>query len=152
MDLAISGDVRILGVCDSDPFHVEAATGAYDAPSLLTDYPELETLEGLLFWGVRVPRDVPAEVIIRMKEAFLYAVETEEFKAYCEANALTPAPMCGVECDEACAKLESIYVWGLFDQGLSAEGIDPLEDLGVPRIADFKFPTNDRTAAINPWP
>ena len=152
MDLAISGDVRVLGVCDADPFHIEAAAGAYDAPSLLTDYPELETLEGLLFWGIRVPRDTPAEAVARIREAFLYAVETDEFKAYCEANALTPAPMCGPEADEACATLESIYVWGLYDQGLSAEGVDPAEDLGIARIADFKYPTNDRIAAINPWP
>ena len=118
---------------------------------MLTDYPSLSTLEGLLFWGFRVPRDTPPEVVARIQEAFEYAVETDEFAKYCADNALTPAPACGPESDEMCARLESIYAWGLYDQGLVADGISP-EDFGIPRIEDFKYPTNDRIATINPWP
>ncbi|MCI8910581.1 MAG: hypothetical protein HFG09_07875 [Oscillibacter sp.] len=151
MDLAVSGDVKILGVCDSNPLPVDCASGAYDAPSMLADYPELATLEGLLFWGVRVPRDTPADAVARIKEAFDYAVTTEEFAAYCEANSLTPSPTSGPESDEMCARLESIYAWGLYDQELAAEGVSP-EDFGIPRIDAFQYPTNDRIAAINPWP
>lgn len=151
MDLALSGDIRILGVCDADPMQVDAATGAYEAPSLLTDYPELESLENLLYWGFRVPRDTPAEVVGRIEEAFLYAVDTEEWAQYCAENALTPSTTYGTESDEMCARLESIYVWGLYDQGLNAEGVTP-EDLGIPTLDEFTYPTNDRIAAITPWP
>lgn len=151
MDLALSGDIRILGACDSEPLAIDCAKGAYEAASMLTDYPSLSTLEGLLFWGFRVPRDTPPEVVARIQEAFEYAVETDEFAKYCADNALTPAPACGPESDEMCARLESIYAWGLYDQGLAADGISP-EDFGIPRIEDFKYPTNDRIATINPWP
>ena len=151
MDLAVSGDIRILGVCDAAPLHVEAASGAYDAPSMLTDYPEMETLEGLLYWGIRVPRDTPTEVVAKIQEAFEYAVATDEFKEYCDSNSLTPSPACGLESDEMCARLESIYAWGLYDQNLAADGVSP-EDFGIPRIEDFTYPTNDRIAAITPWP
>ena len=151
MDLAVSGDIRILGVCDADPLHVEAASGAYDAPSMLTDYPEMETLEGLLYWGIRVPRDTPTEVVAKIQEAFEFAVATDEFKEYCDSNSLTPSPACGLESDEMCARLESIYAWGLYDQNLAADGVSP-EDFGIPRIEDFTYPTNDRIAAITPWP
>ena len=151
MDLALSGDIRILGVCDEAPFRVECTSGAYYAPSMLTSYPDLSTLEDLLFWGIRVPRDTPVEVVARIQEAFEYAVATDEFAEYCASNSLTPSPTCGLESDEMCARLESIYAWGLYDQKLSAEGVSP-EDFGIPRIEEFKYPTNDRIAGINPWP
>lgn len=151
MDLALSGDIRILGVCDEAPFRMECTSGAYDAPSMLTSYPDLSTLEDLLFWGIRVPRDTPVEVVARIQEAFEYAVATDEFAEYCASNSLTPSPTCGLESDEMCARLESIYAWGLYDQKLSAEGVSP-EDFGIPRIEEFKYPTNDRIAGINPWP
>lgn len=149
MDLAISGDIKVLGVCDSNDFEIKCVNGTYKAPSLLKDYPSLTTLEGLLYWGIRVPRYTNPTIIAKITEAFKYAVEQPSFKEYCANNALTPAVAYGPECDEMCARLESIYAWGLFDSGLGT--VSP-EKYQVPRITDFKFPANDRQKNANPWP
>lgn len=149
MDLAHSGDIKILGVCDPKPFHVDAASGAYDAPSLLDEYPDLDILTDLLYWGILVSRDTPAPIVAKIGEAFDAAVASDSFKEYCEANAMTPAPITGEASDELCARLESIYAWGLFDNGLGS--VSP-ETYGVPRIEDFTFPANDAQKNVNPWP
>ena len=54
LDLAQSGDIRILGICNSSPREIDCAKGNYTVPSLLDDYPELSDLQGLLYWGFRV--------------------------------------------------------------------------------------------------
>lgn len=48
-----------------------------------------------------------------------------------------------------CARLESIYAWGLYDIGMAST--DP-SDLGIPRIVEFTFPANDRAASSPAWP
>lgn len=149
MDLAISGDIRILGVCDPAALPIECIKGAYEAPSLLDNYPELESLQGLLYWGFRVPRDTPPEVIAKIRDAFEKAVASEEWIAFCESKGLEISCVTGVESDEMCARLESIYAWGLYDIGMAAS--DPAE-FGIPRIEDFTFPANDRAANAPAWP
>ena len=42
LDLAQSGDIRILGVCDAAPLPVESVKGRYEAPSMLTESMNLE--------------------------------------------------------------------------------------------------------------
>lgn len=149
MDLAESGDIRILGICDPEALEIDCVKGAYTAPSLLDNYPELESLQGLLYWGFRVPRDTPSEVIAKIREAFELAVASEEWAAFCESKGLEISSMTGAESDEMCARLESIYAWGLYDIGMAAN--DPSE-FGIPRIEDFTFPANDRAANAPAWP
>ena len=136
LDLAQSGDIRILGICDSSPREIDCAKGNYTVPSLLDDYPELSDLQGLLYWGFRVSRDTPADAVAKIRDAF-------------QTKGLEPAAIIGTESDEICAKLESIYAWGLYDAGIST--INPA-DYQIPRIEDFSFPANDRTAAAQAWP
>lgn len=149
MDLANTGDIKVLGVCDAEPLHIAAATGEYDAPSLLQEHPDLEILSNLLYWGIRVSRDTPQPIVAKIQAAFDDAVASESFKEYCEANSMTLDPITGAESDEICAKLESIYAWGLFDNGLGS--VSP-ETYGVPRIDDFAFSANDAQKSMNPWP
>lgn len=151
LDLAQSGDIRILGVCDEQAMTIETAKGSYEAPSLLTEYPELSSLQGLLYWGFRVPRDTPAEVVSAIQTAFQAAVESQEWKDFCDSKSLTPACVTGSESDEMCARLESIYAWGLYDLNMAAADISP-EDFEIPRIEDFTFPANERTENAAAWP
>lgn len=150
LDLAQSGDIRVLGVCDAKPFPVESAKGSYEAPSLLTDHPELESLQGLLYWGFRIPRDTPAPVVTALRGAFEQAVETDAWKEFCASKSLTSACVTGEASDEMCARLESIYTWGLYDLGMTAEGISPA-DLGIPRIGEFSWP-GGKGEKLTPWP
>lgn len=151
MDLAISGEIKVLGVCDQNPLAVDSKKGAYDAPSLTKLYPELEQLEGLLYWGFQVKRDTPPEAVAKLQKAYEYAVETDEWKEYCENMYMQPVKLTGQEDDELCAKLESIYTWGLYDVGLAADGVSPA-DFNIPRPNDFSFPPYDRAENANPWP
>lgn len=151
MDLAISGEIKVLGVCDKNPLVIPANNGEYTAASLTAQYPELQQLEGLLYWGFQVRRDTPPEIVAKLQKAYEYAVDTDEWKEYCDSMYLTPVKLTGQEDDELCAKLESIYTWGLFDVGLAAEGVSPA-DFEIPRPAEFSFPPYDRAANANPWP
>lgn len=149
MDLAQSGDVRILGICDSTPRDIDCVKGSYQVPSLLEDYPDLENLQGLLYWGFRVPRDTPAEKVKTIRTAFQAAVKSEAWQQFCQSKGLETAEMTGQESDEMCARLESIYAWGLYDTGISTG--NP-QDYQIPRIEDFTFSANDRAAGANAWP
>lgn len=131
IDLAESGDIRLLGVCDANALDINCKNGAYTVPSLLNDYPELASLQGLLYWGFRIPRDTPEEIIAKIEEAFNSAVKSEQWATFCETKGLDVVNMTGEESDEMCARLESIYAWGLHDIGMAA--INP-ETLGIPRI------------------
>ncbi len=151
MDLAVSGELKILGVCDSEPLTVPSVKGEYVAESMLVNHPELSELEGLLYWGMQVKRDTPPEIVAKLQDAYAYAVDTEEWKTYCETMYLTPVKLTGQEDDELCARLESIYTWGLYDIGLAAEGVSPA-DFDIPRPEDFSYPPHDRAANAAPWP
>lgn len=149
MDLAESGDIRVLGVCDPNALTIECINGEYEVPSLLDNYPELASLQGLLYWGFRVPRDTPAEVIAKIHDAFDSAVASEEWAAFCESKGLEITNVTGAESDEMCARLESIYAWGLYDIGMAT--VSP-EEFEIPRIEDFTFPANDRASSAPAWP
>lgn len=149
LDLAESGDIRVLGICDAGTRDIDCVKGAYTVPSLLEDYPELEDLQGLLYWGFRVPRDTPAEAVAKIRDAFRTATSSEDWTRFCDSKGLEPAAVTGPESDEMCAKLESIYAWGLYDAGIST--VDPA-NFQIPRIADFTFPANDRASSATAWP
>lgn len=151
MDLAEAGEIKILGVCDSNPLAVKTTDSEYLAPSLVKDYPQLAELEGLLYWGFQIKRDTPPEIISKLEKAFKYAVETEEWKNYCKSMYLEPVELYGEEDDKLCSKLESIYTWGLYDNGLAAQGVSPA-DFEIPRPEDYTFPPYKRAADANPWP
>lgn len=149
IDLAESGDIRILGVCDPEPLTIDCVKGEYEVPSLLDDYPELEALQDLLYWGFRVPRDTPSEIVAKIRDAFEFAIASEEWAEFCESKGLEISSVIGTESDEMCARLESIYAWGLYDIGMATE--DPAQ-FEIPRIEDFTFPANDRAASAAAWP
>ncbi len=149
MDLAESGDIRILGICDPETMVIDCINGTYEVPSLLVNYPELESLQGLLYWGFRVPRDTPAEVIVKIQDAFEQAVASQEWADFCESRRLEISSITGAASDEMCARLESIYAWGLYDIGMAA--VNPAE-FEIPRIEEFTFPANERTSSVLEWP
>ena len=149
IDLAESGDIRILGVCASNPITVNSAKGSYVVPSLLEKHEELDSLQGLLYWGFRVPRETPKEVVAKIKTAFDSAVASEEWAKFCDSKGLNVVNMSGAKSDEMCAHLESIYAWKLFDIGMATVSPEKFE---IPRIEDFKFPANDRAASAQEWP
>lgn len=151
MDLAETGEIKVLGVVAPEPLQVTCAKGDYEAPSLLTDYPELEKLQNLLYWGFAVNRQTPPEIVKKLEDTLKVVVEDEEFKKLCEDRYMEPKLLIGEESDKTSAYLESIYAWGLADNGLAAEGITP-EQFDIPRPEEFEWPSNERAEKVNPWP
>lgn len=151
LDLAQSGNIRILGVCDDQALTIDTPSGSYEAPSLLTEYPELSALQDLLYWGFRIPRDTPAQVVSAIQTAFQAAVESQEWQDFCASKSLSSTCVMGKDSDEMCARLESIYTWGLYDLNMTADGVSPA-DFQIPRIEDFTFPANERAENAAPWP
>lgn len=149
IDLAESGDIRILGICDPQALTVKCVKGEYEVPSLLDNHPELKSLQGLLYWGFRVPRNTPPEVIAAIRDAFETAVASDEWATFCASKGLDVACVTGSESDEMCARLESIYAWGLYDIGMTSA--DPSE-FAIPRIEEFTYPANDRASTAPAWP
>jgi tripartite-type tricarboxylate transporter receptor subunit TctC len=151
MDLAVAGEIKVLGVCDENPMVILSKNGEYEAASLTAIYPDLKSLENLLYWGFHVKRDTPPEIVAKLRDAFEYAINTDSWKQYCETMNLKPVDMVGEADDEMRAKLESIYNWGLFDLGMGAEGKSP-EDFGILRPDAFVYPPNESIKNIKPWP
>lgn len=149
MDLAISGDIRILGVCAPEELEISCVSGAYQAPSLMEKYPQLSSLENLLYWGFRVPRNTPPETVSKIRDAFEQAVASEQWLSFCQSKGLDPACVTGEESDEMCARLESIYAWGLYDIGMAAKAPSQFQ---IPRIQEFSYPANQRAEAAQAWP
>ena len=97
-----------------------------------------------------LPRDTDPQAVAAFKEAFEYAVNTDEFKAYAEELGMLPVCITGEEIDQMMAQAQSLYAWTLYEQGLAAEGITP-DTLGIPAPADFDYAALDLTD-VNPWP
>ena len=148
-DLAAAGKVRILGIAKEGGLELETDTGVEQIPALIDDYPQLSAVQDLLFWGVAIPRDTPAYIVSKYREAYLYAVEQDRFKELCESRGLMIVPYSGVEDDKLCANLESVYTWGLYAAGMAA--VSPAE-FDIPRVEDYSWPPHERAASANPWP
>lgn len=148
-DLVKAGEVKALGFVTEEDVLVETAT-PYTAPSLLKKYPELERTNQLRsVWGLFIPRETPDEIVKKIGEAVDYALKQPDFIEALEARELTPLALKGQESDELCARLESIYAWGLYD---SNSAKNSPADYGIPRIEDFSWPPHERAQKARPWP
>ena len=149
-DLVASGDVRCLGFMTDDEVTVDIASPAYTVPSLLKMYPELSVASELRsVWGLFIPRATPPEVVKEISDAVKYAMEQDRFKEAFESRQLTLLSVDGHDSDLLCARLESLYAWGLFDTGVATKSP---ADYGIPRIEDFQWPPHERAANMAPWP
>ena len=150
-DLLESGDLICLGSVSTEEMEITSPAGTYKVPSLHDLYPEAAANASALgYYGMALPRDTDPQAVAAFKEAFEYAVNTDEFKAYAEELGMLPVCITGEEVDEMMAQAQSLYAWTLYEQGLAAEGVTP-EDLGIPTPADFDYAALDLTD-VNPWP
>lgn len=102
------------------------------------------------FFGLYIHRDTPDDIIIKITEAFLYALEQEEFKkTTVKERAMFIEPLIGIESDKMMAKIESARSWPLFEGGIAP--VDP-STLGIPKIDEWKWPPYEKAIKIKPWP
>lgn len=151
MDLALTGQIRVLGIAADNDLKVDVeGKNSYTAPSLVKTYPELSKVENLLFWGVSIPRKTDPAIVSKFKDAFEYAIQQPEFKEVCASRFLDITPFIEDASDKQGAYLETVYAWGLYDNGLAAKGVSP-EDFKIPRPDAFTWPS-DLSKTITLWP
>lgn len=119
-------------------------------PSVNNYYPELEPYISINpYWGIAIRRDTPEDIVIRISEAFKYAVEQQRFKDALTGRGIIVAPLMGESADIAVAMVGSGRGWAQFDYGIV--DTSPAE-FDIPRLADWKWPYNESSANVKPWP
>jgi len=119
-------------------------------PSVNHHYPELEPYTSINpYWGIAIRRDTPEEIVVKIAEAFEYAVQQQGFKDALTGRGIIVAPLMGEAADKAVAMVGSGRGWAQFDYGIV--DTSPSE-FNVPRLADWEWPYNESSANVKPWP
>lgn len=120
-------------------------------PSILDVYPELEPYLVINpYFGVYIHRDTPEEIIIRIAEAFAYAIKQDGFeKIAIDERAGILIPKMGLASDQQMSKIESARGWALYNLGIAPN--DPAK-FGVPPLNDWSWPPHERAVQLSPWP
>lgn len=149
-DLIESGDLKPLA-CTGDADKVVTKTDGTEItiPTLDGEKPEIaETTSKLGMWGVALPRTAPAEQVLAFEEAWKTAVESDEFKSYCEETGVKAAAISGEDADKTLSEGEAIYVALLESLDMTATSA---ADLGIAAPADYSWDNVD-TSDVTPWP
>ena len=102
----------------------------------------------LAMWGVALPRTAPAEQVLAFQQAWQDAVDSEEFKAYCEEIGIKPAAITGDEADKLLSEGEAVYVELLESLDMTTVSA---ADLGIASSAEYSWDNVD-TSDLIPWP
>jgi tripartite-type tricarboxylate transporter receptor subunit TctC len=84
--------------------------------------------------GVR--RDVPVEILEKIKDAFVAAVNSPEFEEHLKKKYFFKNLVVGEEADRMAAFRESVTSWLFWDLKVAGVKVNPA-DLGIPRPEDF---------------
>lgn len=119
-------------------------------PSIKNFYPELEPYTSINpYWGIAIRRDTPVDVVVKIAEAFKYAVQQQRFKDALTGRGIIVAPLMGEAADIAIAMVGSGRGWAHYDFGIV--DTSPAE-FGIPRLTDWKWPYSESSANVVPWP
>lgn len=146
-DWAVAGHIRPLVNLFSEEIVFEGIT----FPAITDSYPELEPFQVINpYFGIYVPRNTPEPIVIKIAEAFVYAIEQEGFQKIAVKDlAGIWAPKFGLASDIQMSRIESARGWAIFDLGVALT--DPGQ-LGVPRLADWSWPPHERASRMKAWP
>lgn len=119
-------------------------------PTVNKYYPELEVYMSINpYWGIAVKRDIPEEVVVRMAEAFVYAVKQERFEKALESRGIIVNPKMGDAADEAAAIVGAGRGWAQYDYGIVDTSPATFD---IPRVTEWKWPHNEAAKNVRPWP
>ncbi len=150
-DLIQSGDLRPLAIAGpgADKTVTLADGSEVTIPCLDSEKPEIaETTSKLGMWGVALPRSVAPEQLLAFEQGWLSAVQSDEFKSFCDEAGIKAACIYGEDADKTMAEGEAVYVELLESLGLTTVSG---ADLGIPSSADYSWDNVDLTG-VNPWP
>jgi len=133
VDFVKAGQLRALVVTTAEPYPVDSII----IPSIT------ELLEGsenvpLLSetWPVLIRREAPQNIIDKLNEAFIWALEQPEIKEFAETKALNIVGYYSEEADKFLSFSEAGYSWALYDSGLAEKSP---EGFGIPKLADWDW-------------
>ena len=89
-------------------------------------------------WPIMVPRDTDPEVVAALKEAFLYAIDTDEVKEFAASKGYNIIGLTDDEADQFLSYSISGYAWTIYNAGL-ADG-NPA-DAGIPTLEEYDWET-----------
>lgn len=146
-DWAIAGRIRPL----ANLFSEEIVFEGLAFPAITDIYPELEPFQPINpYFGIYVARDTPEPIVIKIAEAFVFAIQQEGFrKIVVKELAGILAPKLGHASDMQMSRIESARGWALFELGVAPTV--PAQ-LGVPRLRDWSWPPYQRASTLKPWP
>lgn len=149
-DLIQSGDLKPLCWTGEGDKTVTKTDGTdVTISSIASEYPQVgETINLLAMWGVALPRTAPAEQVLAFQKGWEGAVNSDEFKSYCEETGIKPVAISGEDADKTMAESQSVYVEMLEELGLTSASA---ESLGIPSTADYSWDNVDLTD-VPAWP
>ncbi|HOR42264.1 MAG TPA: tripartite tricarboxylate transporter substrate-binding protein [Atribacterota bacterium] len=133
VDFVKAGQLKALVVTTADPYPVDDII----IPSI-TDLLEGSENVPLLSetWPVLIRREAPQNIIDKLNEAFLWAIEQPEIKEFADTKALNIVGYYGEEADKFLSFSEAGYSWALYDSGLAEKSP---EGFAIPKLADWNW-------------
>ena len=117
VELLQGGELRALGCLTAEDVELE---GYGTIPSIAKTCPELA---GFMpyggFIGMSVSKEVPAEVVTKLQEAFEYAWKEAEFQKYMETSNFVPLGYIGADAEAYVKMRESLNASLLYDLGIA---------------------------------
>jgi len=151
-DYAIAGKMRVLAILSRKDLEIKGYPLGI-APSVLKYFPNLEAWIPINpSFGIYIPRTVPKEILLRIFEAFKYAINQERFRKSLEERNMMLELHVGIDSDQVMSKVESARCWALWELKIAKR--NPA-DFGIPRPEEWKWPPHSRaekTQLLYPWP
>jgi tripartite-type tricarboxylate transporter receptor subunit TctC len=133
VDFVKAGQLRALAVTTAEPYTVDDIV-IPSITDLLEDSENIPLLSET--WPVLIRRGTPQEMIDKLNEAFLWAIEQPEIKEFAETQALNLVGYYGEEADQFLSFSEAGYAWALYNSGLAEKSP---EEFGIPKLADWDW-------------
>jgi tripartite-type tricarboxylate transporter receptor subunit TctC len=114
-----AGKLRALAAIEKTALDVP---GIGKIPSIVEFVPQFKKIPEIKqFLGFSVPYDVPADVITKIRTAYIYALRTETVKNFVDKNYLILYGLYGTRAKSFIQTLESIFAWLAWEAGIVKE-------------------------------
>jgi tripartite-type tricarboxylate transporter receptor subunit TctC len=134
VDFVKAGQLKALTVTTAVPYEVNDDITIPSITELLEGSENIPLLSET--WPILIRRETPQDIIDKLDEAFLWAIEQPEIKEFAEKQALNLVGYYGVEADKFLSFSEAGYAWALYNSGLAEKSP---EEFGIPKLADWDW-------------
>ena len=129
-----SGEMRNLAIFTKEPIKLDDGTVLRPITEVLPNLASYAPFGSEYTLGVR--RDTPADVLMKIKEAFVAAADSPEFNELLEKKFFFKAVTTGEDADRLATLREAVTSWLFWDMKVEGAKVNPA-DLGIPRPEDF---------------